>query len=346
MISPGIVLLAHGSRGEKIEGARLKEITSLLVSKLGNGNAVQPAFLQFNRPNLEDAIGALFRQGVKDVVVLPYLLFEGTHYHQHIPEELVRLAALYPGLTIKMARSLGVDGRILDIVKERLAEISPPSPDSAATMSNRSTIEEESFEQIGRLFPELDNGSPEAVVRRRVLHATANPDIAFGLKFHPRAIAAGIAALRSGTPIIVDVRMVEAGITSRLAGALGCPIFCAMTEKVEEAPPAVATTRTAAGIRHLASSVPGSVAAIGNAPTALLALLDMIDHGTPPPALIVGTPVGFIQAAESKAALMEDHIPYISLPGRMGGTPVAVSIVNALLRLAADANPKDPDASV
>ncbi len=345
MTSPGIVLLAHGSRGEKIEGARLKEIPSLLVSKLGNGNAVQPAFLQFNRPNLEDAIGALFQEGIKEVIVLPYLLFEGTHYHQHIPEELDRLAKVYPGVTIKMARSLGVDGRILDVVKERLAEICHSSPSDPPAGQNRSTIEDDSFEQIGRLFPQLD-GSSEAAVRRRVLHATANPDLAFGLKFHPRAVAAGIAALRSGKPIIVDVRMVEAGVTSRLAGALGCPIFCAMTEKVEETPPAGATTRTAAGIRHLASRVPGSVVAIGNAPTALLALLNMIDHGTPPPSLVVGTPVGFIQAAESKAALMERDIPYISLPGRMGGTPVAVSIVNALLRLAADAGTKDPDASV
>lgn len=330
MAASGIVLLAHGSRGEKIEGARLKEITELLRDSLGDRNVVQPAFLQFNQPDLEGAVSSLFFRGMKDIIVLPYFLFEGAHFNRHIPAELSRLAEKYPGINIKMARGLGVDWRILEVLKERLREI---SRNGAPGSAKAPEIEQQSFGQISQLFPELDR-SAEGLVRKRVLHATANPDLALTLEFHPQAIESGINALKAGKPIIADVRMVAVGVNQRLASGLGCKVLCAIEEygpgeKDHEA----AVTRTAAGMKRLASRVPGAVIVIGNAPTALLAVLDLLAKGLAPPALIIGVPVGFIQAAEAKAELARASVPYITLPGRQGGTPVAVASINALLKM-------------
>ncbi|MBI4333972.1 MAG: precorrin-8X methylmutase [Chloroflexi bacterium] len=357
MSLPGIILLAHGSRGEQIEGARLKEITALLQAGLGNSSFVQPAFLQFNQPDLEAAVASLFHRGIKDVIVLPYFLFEGAHFNRHIPDELRRLSENYPGINIRMAKSLGIDSRIVDVLQDRLEEITggcvahDPGPAGGlaggeADPRQPVSIEKQSFALISQLYPGIDSPA-EGPVRKRVLHATANPEISSALEFHPRAMESGLAALRAGKPIIADVRMVAVGINRKLASDLGCNIFCAIEQSPAGGPTENAgVTRTATGIRRLAPQLARGVAVIGNAPTALLAVLDLLDQGAPPPALIVGVPVGFIKAAESKERLAGTNVPYITLPGRLGGSPIAVACINALLHLAAAPSGGVPDASV
>lgn len=181
--------------------------------------------------------------------------------------------------------------------------------------------------------------SPERAVVRRIVYACGDATIARGLRLHPLAIEAGVAALREGRTIVVDVRMVRAGLRDDLAARLACPVRCALDVAGGRGEArATRLPRAAVGMRLLASETSGGVVAVGSAPTALLALLDLMDEGCPPPALIVGLPVGFVAAAEAKEALTQRDVPFVTLPGTRGGSPLAAAAVNALLMLAAGAD--------
>ncbi len=198
-------------------------------------------------------------------------------------------------------------------------------------------IEPRSFEIIAALLPDLDQAAPEWPVVRRIVHTTGDPSIAGLLRIHPKAVESGVRALRAGHTIITDVKMLAAGINRKLTERLGCEVVCAIDEPAAlEIAQERGITRGAAAMIHLRSTVPGAVVAIGNAPTALFALLDSLDEGLAAPALIVGTPVGFVGAAESKAELvqMTPPVPYITVEGTRGGSTIAVATVNALLKMA------------
>jgi precorrin-8X/cobalt-precorrin-8 methylmutase len=166
----------------------------------------------------------------------------------------------------------------------------------------------------------------------RVIHACGMTDIVDDLLFSPGAGTAGRAALAAGAPILCDARMVAEGITrSRLAG--GNRVICTLNEpSVPERARAMNNTRSAAALELWRPELGGSIVVIGNAPTALFHLLDMLDDGAPRPALIIGFPVGFIGAAESKAMLAQDSrgVPFVALRGRRGGSAMAAAAVNAL----------------
>ncbi len=198
-------------------------------------------------------------------------------------------------------------------------------------------IESRSFEIIASILPDLDQAAPEWPIVRRIVHTTGDPSIAGLLRIHPKAVESGVRALREGRTIITDVKMLAAGINRRLADRLGCEVMCAIDDPATvELAQERGITRGAAAIVHLRSRIPGAVVAIGNAPTALFALLDSLDNGLAPPALVVGTPVGFVGAAESKSELvqMAPPVPYITVEGTRGGSTIAVATVNALLKLA------------
>lgn len=200
-------------------------------------------------------------------------------------------------------------------------------------------IEARSFEIIDRLLTDLDQMRPEYYLIQRIVHTTGDPSMARDIRIHPQAVEAGTQALLAGRPIITDVKMVTAGITRSITSLLGCEVLCAIDEPaVLEAARKQRITRAAAAMLHLSSALPGAVVAIGNAPTALYALLDCLSNGLAPPALIIGTPVGFVGAAEAKAELIkyaDPGIPYVTVEGTRGGSAVAAAAVNALLRLAA-----------
>jgi precorrin-8X/cobalt-precorrin-8 methylmutase len=178
---------------------------------------------------------------------------------------------------------------------------------------------------------------------RRVIHSTADFTYAETLHFHPRAIAAGLDALHAQAPLIADVQMVAVGIDQRRVQVLGGRTVCLVHDPATRQDAATTgSTRSAAAMRRAATAAgTGAIAVIGNAPTALCELLGLIDAGAIQPALIIGVPVGFVDAAESKAALMaRTDIPWISVAGRKGGSPVAVALINALLHMAVP--PTDP----
>jgi precorrin-8X/cobalt-precorrin-8 methylmutase len=174
-------------------------------------------------------------------------------------------------------------------------------------------------------------------VVRRVIHATGDFSFAETMRFHPEAIAAGIEAIRAGRNVLADVNMAAAGIGRGLLARWGGEVFCgvARPEVAGEAKREGLTRSEVAVARLLDESV--GLVAIGNAPTALLEVMAI--GGREPrrrPALVIGVPVGFVNAAESKEILARQEYPFITCLGRKGGSPVAAAIVNALLRLAAE----------
>jgi precorrin-8X/cobalt-precorrin-8 methylmutase len=170
----------------------------------------------------------------------------------------------------------------------------------------------------------------EERVAVRVIHACGMVEAARDLIFSPGAAEAACAALQRGEPIFCDARMVSEGVTrSRLPA--GNDVVCTLTDSsVPQLAAKLGTTRTAAAIELWLPRLAGSVVAIGNAPTALFRLLEAISAGAPRPAAIIGMPVGFVGAAESKEALIESGLPAIVMRGRKGGSAMAAAAVNAL----------------
>ncbi|MDH1108282.1 precorrin-8X methylmutase [Pseudomonas otitidis] len=166
----------------------------------------------------------------------------------------------------------------------------------------------------------------------RVIHACGMVDVVQDLAFSPGAGAAGRAALAAGAPILCDARMVAEGITRARLPANNTVICTLNDPGVPELARERGNTRSAVALEHWRAHLEGSVVVIGNAPTALFYLLEMLDAGAPKPALILGFPVGFVGAAESKDMLAADSrgVPYVVVRGRRGGSAMAAAAVNAL----------------
>lgn len=171
----------------------------------------------------------------------------------------------------------------------------------------------------------------EYAIARRVIHATADFDFLDLLKFNHNAITSGIKAIKAQQTIITDVNMVKQGIINLVQKTFHNPIFCAL-DFADQAE--IGKTRTETGILKAFQEYPQGIYVIGNAPTALLALCDALAKSPIQPALIIGVPVGFVKVEESKQRLAQTSSPYILTEGRKGGSPVAASIINALLILA------------
>ncbi|WP_271410461.1 precorrin-8X methylmutase [Pseudomonas sp. Q1-7] len=166
----------------------------------------------------------------------------------------------------------------------------------------------------------------------RVIHACGMVDVVADLRFSPGAGSAGRAALAAGAPILCDARMVAEGITRARLPADN-RVICTLNDPgVPELARERGNTRSAVALEHWREHLEGSVVVIGNAPTALFYLLEMLDAGAPRPALILGFPVGFVGAAESKDLLAADSrgVPYVIVRGRRGGSAMAAAAVNAL----------------
>jgi precorrin-8X/cobalt-precorrin-8 methylmutase len=171
----------------------------------------------------------------------------------------------------------------------------------------------------------------EEKVAVRVIHAAGMVEVAADLAFGPGAVAAAKAALEDGAPVICDSRMVANGITRGRLPASN-DIICTLDDpSVPTLALTIGNTRTAAAMMLWGERLKGAVVAIGNAPTALFHLFEMLDAGAPRPAAVIGMPVGFVGAAESKEALIADgRVPYIVVRGRKGGSAMAAATINAL----------------
>lgn len=338
MEETGVIILAHGSRNECEVSEVLTEVSRRVKSCLPSGVKVMWAAMQFNHSHLEEAIDLLVKQGVKRVVIMPYFLFNGIHLTRDIPSRIGVIRQANPQVEFILAKTLGVDEHLIDLVVRRIQVAAPElSPHRGFSMTHYASqaIETRSMAIIEDLLPPLEYSEEEHQVIKRIVHAAGDPQIAHLIRFHPNAVSAGIAAIGGGEPIFTDVRMVAVGINRHLAQKFGCSVHCAFDEPdVMRQAQDQGTTRSAAAVRSLGMRLNGAIIVIGNAPTALLTLLELIDGADVLPALVVGMPVGFVQASESKAELMKQDIPYISIEGTRGGSAVAIATVNALLKLA------------
>jgi precorrin-8X/cobalt-precorrin-8 methylmutase len=200
-----------------------------------------------------------------------------------------------------------------------------------AYLRDGATIYERSFAII-RAEADLARFSPdEERVAVRIIHASGMVEIARDIVFSPGVVEAARDALIRGAPILCDSKMVANGITRARLPANN-DVVCTLDDpRVPGLANDVGNTRTAAAMELWRGRLDGAIVAIGNAPTALFRLLEILDAGAPVPAAIIGMPVGFVGAAESKEALIADGgVPFITIPGRKGGSAMTVAAVNAL----------------
>ena len=198
------------------------------------------------------------------------------------------------------------------------------------------SIEDESMEIIEREVGSHPYTDTEWPIVRRIIHATADFDFAGKNKivFHKDAITSGTNALKNGCSIITDVNGVIGGLNKQNPKDFGNNIICNISDpSLAERAKQENKTRAQMSMRIAASDMNDGIIVIGNAPTALLEVIKMISEGVTKPALVVGIPVGFVSAAESKEELQTIDVPFITNVGRKGGSSCAASTVNALFKL-------------
>jgi precorrin-8X/cobalt-precorrin-8 methylmutase len=198
---------------------------------------------------------------------------------------------------------------------------------------NPGEIEEKSMRLIRPYIAELALTDGQAAVYSRIIHASGDPEYAKYIRQSPGAELDLARALREGADVFCDVEMVRTGINKRRLAELGGQAHCLIAdERVAAQAKAQGVTRAALAVKEFGARLNGAVVAVGNAPTALFALLELIDSAGIRPAFVVGVPVGFVGAAESKAALIQRRdVPYITVCGTRGGSPIAAAVINAAL---------------
>ena len=196
-------------------------------------------------------------------------------------------------------------------------------------------IEQESFNRIRSLSDLTAFDDDQAQIAMRLIHTCGTPSLTDAINISGQAVEAGLQAIKKNGAVLCDVEMVKHGLTKRM---IQQDVYCYLNdERVPDLAKQLGETRTMAALRFWEPHIEGSIVLIGNAPTALFRLMEMIQAGSPKPALIIGVPVGFVGAAESKDALIQfgnqHSIPYITVTGFVGGSAMTAAAFNALLRL-------------
>lgn len=193
-------------------------------------------------------------------------------------------------------------------------------------------IEKKSFEIIGEILGDRKLDPENELVIKRAIHTSADLDYADNLVFSDHAVSIGIEALRNGCDIVTDTNMAKAGINKSVLSRLGGEVHCFMAdEDVAKEAKERGVTRAIVSMEKAARLEKPCIFAIGNAPTALIAINDLMKEGRLKPAFIIGVPVGFVNVVESKEIIIASDAPYIVARGRKGGSNIAAAIINAML---------------
>ena len=193
-------------------------------------------------------------------------------------------------------------------------------------------IERKSFDIITEILGDRKLDPGNELVIKRVIHTTADFDYVDNLAFSEGAVAKGIEALRNGCHIVTDTTMAMSGINKTILRKLGGEAHCYIADPdVAEEAKLRGITRSTVSMEKAAKLEKPCIFAVGNAPTALIALHELMETGVLKPALIIGVPVGFVNVVESKELIMSDDVPFIVARGRKGGSNVAAAICNAML---------------
>ena len=200
-------------------------------------------------------------------------------------------------------------------------------------MKDPQGIETKSMEIIAPYLADYPWNEGEKKIASRLIHASGDVEYAKEIRIHPEALQAGLKALAAGKDIFCDVEMVRTGINKTRLTELGGKVHCKVADpEVAKLAKEQGITRSMMAMRLFGKALDGAIIAIGNAPTALFEVLRLCKEEGIRPALIIGVPVGFVGAAESKDALMEEApVPYVSVHGNKGGSPIAVAAVNAIM---------------
>ncbi|MBL7048693.1 MAG: precorrin-8X methylmutase [Nitrospira sp.] len=321
-----ILLAGHGS--PKKDANSLDHIAALLHEMIHpdcTEQCVKVAYLQFAKPDITEALEAAVKEGAKKIIVHPYFLSGGMHVTSDIPEIINEIRGKNPEVEIVYTEPLGIHKKMAEVVHERI---------NAAGGLKPAEIEQRSFEIIGDEADFIDVPEEIQPIVKRVIHTTADFDFKKSLVFHPDAVKAGVVAIKAGKDILTDVEMVKTGINKKLLQKWGGKVICRIPDAGLEDSEAGNQTRSELGIeRALKENSNIGIIAIGNAPTALFKAIDMAGVSETPP-LVIGVPVGFVKAIESKSYLAKQSFPFITNISRKGGSTVAVAIVNALLKIA------------
>lgn len=331
MSNRAVIVLGHGSRSPEAT-EQFVHLTSTLVARLPHAD-VYPAFMELAEPAFCEVVKRAVANGANEVVVLPCFLFTGNHVKNDIPKKIADAIEAHPGVRFEQRDPIGSHPRVAEVLLERLGW------ETGTVWGERrpEEIEAESMRVIDTALMGFREPG-ERAISKRLIHASGDLSLQSAVAFSERAVATGVAALRAGAPVVTDVRMVEAGIDSRRLAALGGETRCLIDDVlVAEEAAASGRTRSATAMRRFGAELDGAVVAIGNAPSALREVVAMAAEGVARPALVVGIPVGFVDAAESKAALEASGLEFVTVRGARGGSPLAAAAVNALLRLAEEA---------
>ena len=199
-------------------------------------------------------------------------------------------------------------------------------------VTDPSEIEKRSFEIISRKLGKTGLPECDELVLKRVIHTTADFDYVNTLKFANNAVSSAIRELKEGCGIITDTKMALAGISKKMLKRMGCSLNCYISDSdVAEEAKRRNITRAAVSMEKALGSKQNKIFVVGNAPTALIKLCELVQSGELSPALVVGVPVGFVNVIESKELLKTMNVPYIVAEGNKGGSNVAAAIMNAII---------------
>lgn len=314
-----IVIVLHGS--PKKEANNWDPFLKILAETLKFPEEdIKLAYLQFGEPSLEQRLEELIRNGNKEIVVHPFFLSEGLHATKDIPSIIERFKKSNPDVKFIYTKPLGLHEKLAEIVQERIEEsIKLPGK----------KIEEKSFEIIEKKVDLSSFSYEEKMILKRVIHATADFEYVNTMVFHRDAISKALTLLREGRDILVDVEMVRSGINKKYGKNR---VICYLSEVVDDE---FEGTRTEKAIEEALKREKNiGIIAIGNSPTALLKVIELFKKDTKNDFVVIGMPVGFVKALESKILLSTQPFPFITNISRKGGTPACVAVVNALLKLA------------
>ncbi len=348
-----VLLVGRGSN-HPAANAEFFRTGRLLAERMGR--QVECGFVSLASPDVPTALERCLRLEAQRVVVAPYFVNTGILV-KRIAAQVAAFGADHPGLELIVTPHLGVHAGLVQLLRERVLDGAgtsalasaepmhcPPPPSDPSSLDfpllaryglPPAEIEELSQRRITELIPNGAADDAPWAITRRMVYAAGDPALAPLVRIHPQAVDTAVATLRAGEPVLTDVQMVDVALERRRLVQLGVQTRCAiLATRTARAAPRPGMTRAAAGMIALADGLVGGIVVVGNAPTALLALLDLVDAGRARPAVIIGTPVGFVAAAEAKAELAARATPLITVEGSRGGSAIAAAAANALLRLA------------
>ena len=346
----GLVLIGHGSKLPQ-NRENLEKLATILREK-SEFKIVEISFMVRNTPTVSEAIDSLVKKDVSKIVLVPVFLAPGVHTTQDIPELIdvkAKEAQLSKqGIQLFYGEPMGADECIAVILAEKAlkalgqkvehnhASFTMEKPRVLPASSNK--IYDQSMKLIRPEIKDVLAKAPKNQISiiERVVHTTADPEFAKLLVISDKAVEAGVAAIRAGAKVVTDVKMIKAGISHGRVKRFGGEILTYIDdERATKMASDESITRSTAAMRlAVQDGLDGGIVLIGNAPTAAFELAELIKKGKVKPALIVGVPVGYVGAAESKEVVAKLSVPYIITKGRKGGSTIAVAIFNALLNMA------------